>query len=145
MKNNEFKEKISKLNEEFEKVNKKVKDTTDTAIIKGMYAKDELDEKIKETKKSLDETKADLKEKQSENKKLFSNHLNKIQESIEEAKAKLEEKKEARDQAKLEKYIDDRLEYSSDCIAFALLALDEAKVSFLEAVEAELEYDELYK
>lgn len=145
MKNNEFKEKISKLNEEFEKVNKKVKDTTDTAIIKGMYAKDELDEKIKETKKSLDETKADLKEKQSENKKLFSNHLNKIQESIEEAKAKLEEKIETRDQAKLEKYIDDRLEYSSDCIAFALLALGEAKVSFLEAVEAELEYDELYK
>ena len=145
MKNSEFKEKINKLNEEFEKVNKRIKDTTDTAIIKGMYAKAELDEKIKETKKNLDETKADLKEKQSENKKLFSNHLNKIQESIEEAKTKLEEKKEARDQAKLEKYIDDRLEYSSECIAFALLALGEAKVSFLEAVEAELEYDELYK
>ena len=46
---------------------------------------------------------------------------------------------------KLEKYIDDRLEYSSSCISLAVLAISEAKLSFLEAIEAQEEYDELYK
>ena len=44
---------------------------------------------------------------------------------------------------KLEKYIDGRLEYTSDCIAIALIAIDEAKLSFLEALEAQVEYDGL--
>ena len=46
-------------------------------------------------------------------------------------------------ETKLEKYIDDRLEYTSDCIALALVAVDEAKLSFLEALEAQTEYDGL--
>ena len=54
-------------------------------------------------------------------------------------------KKEARDKEKLEKYIDNKLEYTSSCIALSLSAIDEAKLSFLEALEAQSEYDELYK
>ena len=88
--------------------------------------------------------KTTLKEKQAKGKKTFTNYLNKIEESINEGRAKLADKKEARDKAKLEKYIDDRLEYTSDCIALALLAADEAKLSFIEALEAEAEYEELY-
>ena len=60
-------------------------------------------------------------------------------------KLHLEEKKEIKDKEKLEKYIDDRLEYSSSCISLAVLAISEAKLSFLEAIEAQDEYDELYK
>ena len=52
---------------------------------------------------------------------------------------------EARDKEKLEKYIDNKLEYTSSCIALSLAAIDEAKLSFLEALEAQSEYDELYK
>ena len=59
-----------------------------------------------------------------------------------EAKEKLEDKKEARDKEKLEKYIDNRLEYTSDCIALALTLASEAKLSFLEALEAQAELDE---
>ena len=44
----ELKEKINKINDELNNINEKLKDSTDTAIIKGMYAKDELDDKIKE-------------------------------------------------------------------------------------------------
>jgi hypothetical protein len=60
------------------------------------------------------------------------------------AKSKIEAKKDARDQKKLEKYIDDQIEYAADCIAVALMALDEAQIAFLQAVEAAKEYDEKY-
>ena len=136
-------EKINKINDEFNKINEKLKDSTDTVIIKGMYVKDDLEDKIESAKSNLNTAKKNLEKKQDDDKRLFAKHLNKIQENINEAKAKLEDKKEARNKEKLEKYIDDRLEYTSDCIALALVAVDEAKLSFLEALEAQAEYDEL--
>ena len=142
MKNKELEEKLNKINDELNKINEKLKDSTDTMVIKGMYAKDELDDKIEETKKNLDEAKEELNKKKSDTKKVFSKHLSKIEDSINEAKEKLEDKREARDKEKLEKYIDNRLEYTSDCIALALTLAREAKLSFLEALEAQEELDE---
>ena len=136
-------EKINKINDEFNKINEKLKDSTDTVIIKGMYVKDGLEDKIESARSNLNAAKKNLEKKQDDDKRLFAKHLNKIQENINEAKAKLEDKKETRNKEKLEKYIDDRLEYTSDCIALALVAADEAKLSFLEALEAQAEYDEL--
>lgn len=136
-------EKINKINNEFNKINEKLKDSTDTVIIKGMYVKDDLEDKIESAKENLNTSKKNLEKKQDDDKRLFAKHLNKIQENINEAKAKLKDKKEARNKEKLEKYIDDRLEYTSDCITLALVAVDEAKLSFLEALEAKAEYDEL--
>lgn len=136
-------EKINKINDEFNKINEKLKDSTDTVIIKGMYVKDDLEDKIESAKSNLNTAKKNLEKKQDDDKRLFAKHLNKIQENINEAKAKLEDKKETRNKEKLEKYIDDRLEYTSDCIALALVAVDEAKLSFLEALEAQAEYDGL--
>lgn len=136
-------ERINKINDEFNKINEKLKDSTDTVIIKGMYVKDELEDKIESAKSNLNTAKKNLEKKQDDDKRLFAKHLNKIQENINEAKAKLEDKKESRNKEKLEKYIDDRLEYTSDCIALALVAVDEAKLSFLEALEAQAEYDGL--
>lgn len=136
-------EKINKINDEFNKINEKLKDSTDTVIIKGMYVRDDLENKIESAKSNLNTAKKNLKKKQDDDKRLFAKHLNKIQENINEAKAKLEDKKESRNKEKLEKYIDDRLEYTSDCIALALVAVDEAKLSFLEALEAQTEYDGL--
>ena len=60
------------------------------------------------------------------------------------AKENMQERKEAKDKEKLSNYIDEQLEYAEDCIAFALLAAQEANVAFLEAVEAQKEYDEKY-
>ena len=130
-------EKINKINDEFNKINEKLKNSTDTVIIKGMYVKDGLEDKIESAKSNLNAAKKNLEKKQDDDKRLFAKHLNKIQENINEAKAKLEDKKETRNKEKLEKYIDDRLEYTSDCIALALVAV------FLEALEAQAEYDEL--
>lgn len=132
MKGDIMDEKFKKINEQLKSVSKKISDNADTMIIKGMYAKDDIDEKLKETKESLRVTKEKSKLK-------LNKHLANIEDSINEAKAKLESKKDERDKARLDKYIDDRLEYSSDCIALALYALDEAKVAFLEALDASLD------
>lgn len=97
---------------------------------------------LKLQKKTLKEN---IKRKQQETHEKFSSHITKIQDDINDLKSKLEEKKELKDKEKLEKYIDDRLEYSSSCISLAVLAISEAKLSFLETIEAQEEYDELYK
>ena len=49
-----------------------------------------------------------------------------------------------KDTKKLEKYIDKKLDYSGECIAISLLSLEEARLSFLEAVDAQMKYDEEY-
>lgn len=98
--------------------------------------------KIEENKKNLDEAKEELNKKKSDTIKIFSKHLSKIEDSINEAKEKLEDKREARDKEKLEKYIDNRLEYIFDWISLALTLASEAKLSFLEALEAQAELDE---
>ena len=64
--------------------------------------------------------------------------------SVKVAKENMQERKEARDKEKLSKYIDDELEYADQSIALAFLAVEEAKVAFLNAVEAQQEYDEKY-
>lgn len=145
MKENAMKEKLKKINKEFDEVNKHLKDATETTVLECMHAKDDVDKKIDETKKNIEAAKENIKRKQQETHEKFSSHITKIQDDINDLKSKLEEKKELKDKEKLEKYIDDRLEYSSSCISLAVLAISESKLSFLEAIEAQEEYDELYK
>lgn len=145
MKENAMKEKLKKINKEFDEVNKHLKEATETTVLECMYAKDDVDKKIDETKKNIEAAKENIKRKQQETHEKFSSHITKIQDDINDLKSKLEEKKELKDKEKLEKYIDDRLEYSSSCISLAVLAISETKLSFLEAIEAQEEYDELYK
>lgn len=56
----------------------------------------------------------------------------------------IDEKMYLKDTKKLEKYIDKKLDYSGECIAISLLSLEEARLSFLEAVDAQMKYDEEY-
>jgi len=67
-----------------------------------------------------------------------------MQMNMEETKNKFAEKKETKNKEKLEKYIDDQIEYAEDCVATSILAAREAKLAFLEALDAEMEYEEKY-
>ena len=62
--------------------------------------------------------------------------------NIDVAKKELKAKKEAHDKASLENYIEEVAEYASACAELSLLTAEEAKLAFLEAVEAQREYDE---
>ena len=91
--------------------------------------KEERKQKIEELSKKMKEVNSKIKE--GTDKVIFAGM---------EAKDVLDEKMKE----KLSKYIDDVLEYADHSIALAFLAVEEAKVAFLNAVEAQQEYDEKY-
>lgn len=144
MTNKEIQEKIAELSKEIDKLGSKIKDEGETIAIKGLYAKDDLEKFADNTKKSLEGTKDDLKDLSEKSKNKLSLGLEKLEETLKNEKEKLELKKEARDAEKLEKYINNKLDYAKDAVSLSLLAAKEAKEAFLEAVEAQIEYDELY-
>lgn len=144
MNKDERKEKMEEFNKKMKELNAKIKDSTDTVIIAGMEAKDILDEKMEDAKSSLEATKEQCRIAGEKGKGKISSELLKAQMNFKAAKENIQEKKEAYNKEKLSRYIDDQLEYAEESIALALLAAEEAKVAFLEAVEAQQEYDEKY-
>ena len=78
----ENKEKINELRENLKKINEKIKDSTDTAILSGMYAKDEVDKKIKEAKVKLSDAQEKLKEKSEKGKIKLTEDITKMQDSL---------------------------------------------------------------
>lgn len=144
MNKDERQQKIDEFNKSMKEFGDKVKDYTDTAAISGMYAKDAIDAKIDDAKSGLAAAKENARIISERGKSKFSSALIKAQMELNVAKENIAEKKEARDKEKLSKYIDDELEYADQSIALAFLAVEEAKVAFLNAVEAQQEYDEKY-
>lgn len=134
-------EKMKKVSEEFNSLNEKIKDELETKTIECMYKKDDLDKKIKDTKENIQKTKKDIKTKNGEISEKISSHL---EEKFNNLNELIDEKMYMKDKKKLEKYIDKKLDYSSECIAVSLLLLEEARLSFLEAVDAQMKYDEEY-
>lgn len=144
MNKEERKQIIEEFNQKMQNLNAKIKDSTDTVIIAGMEAKDVLTDKIQDAKSNLEATKEQCRIIGEKGKGKISSELLKAQMNFNVAKEKIDQKKEIHDKEKLSKYIDDQLEYAEQSIALALLAASEAKVAFLEAVEAQKEYDEKY-
>ena len=134
-------EKMKRVSEEFNSLNEKIKDELETKTIECMYKKDDLDKKIKDTKDSIQRAKKDIKTKNGEISEKISSHL---EEKFNNLNELIDEKMYMKDKKKLEKYIDKKLDYSSECIAVSLLLLEEARLSFLEAVDAQMKYDEEY-
>ena len=144
MNKDERQQKIDEFNKSMKEFGDKVKDYTDTAAISGMYAKDAIDAKIDDAKSALAAAKENARIISERGKSKFSSALIKAQMELNVAKENIAEKKEARDKEKLSKYIDDELKYADQSIALAFLAVEDAKVAFLNAVEAQQEYDEKY-
>ena len=144
MEKKEREQKMADFNKKMKDLNAKIKDGTDTVIIAGMEAKDVLDNKIQDAKGNLEAAKEQCRIISERGKSKISSELIKAQMNFKVAKENMQERKEAKDKEKLSNYIDEQLEYAEDCIAFALLAAQEANVAFLEAVEAQKEYDEKY-
>lgn len=134
-------EKMKKVSEEFNSLNEKIKDELETKTIECMYKKDDLDKKIEEVKGNIQKTKKDIKTKNGEISEKISSHF---EEKFNNLNELIDEKMYKKDKKKLEKYIDKKLDYSSECITVALLSLEEARLSFLEAMDAQIKYDEEY-
>ena len=137
-------EKMENLSKKMKELNEKIKDSAETVAIVGLEAKDKLDEKIEDTKSNVEALKENYRIASDKSKSKISSELLKARLNIDVAKETIQDRKEARDKENLSYYIDNELEYAGDCIALSLLAAEEAKLAFLEAVEAQREYDEKY-
>lgn len=144
MNKEEMKEKIEALSTKMKNLEAKTKDAIETAKIKGLYAKDKLDEMVVETKGNLNAAKENYKIFSDRVKSKASSELLKAQMNIDIAKKELEAKKEAHDKASLEAYIDELTDYASACIELSILAAEESKLATIEAIAATQEYDEKY-
>ena len=140
----ERKQKMEDFNAKMKELNAKIKDGTDTVIIAGMEAKDVLSAKMKDAQSGLEAAKEQCRIASERGKSKISSELLRAQMNFKVAKENIQERKEAYDKEKLSKYIDNELEYAEQCVTLALLAAEEAKVAFLEAVDAQKEYDEKY-
>ena len=140
----ERKQKMEEFNAKMKELNAKIKDGTDTVIIAGMEAKDVLSAKMKDAQSGLEAAKEQCRIASERGKSKISSELLRAQMNFKVAKENIQERKEAYDKEKLSKYIDNELEYAEQCVTLALLAAEEAKVAFLEAVDAQKEYDEKY-
>ena len=144
MNKEEMKAKMDALNAKMKDLGEKTKDAVDTVKIKGMYAKDKIDEMASETKSNINAAKENFRVFSEKAKRKASSELLKAQMNIDVAKEELAAKKEAYDKASLENYIEEVIEYASACAELSILAAEEAKLATLEAVQAQNEYDEKY-
>ena len=132
------------LSAKMKDLGEKTKDAIDTAKIKGMYAKDKIDEMVSETKSNVNAMQENYRIFSEKAKGKASAELLKAQMNIDVAKKELEAKKEAFDKASLEGYIEEVAEYASACAELSILASEEAKLATLEAIAAQKEYEEKY-
>ena len=144
MNKEEMNTKMSELNQKIKSLSEKAKDSVDTAVIVGLEAKDKVNSALKETKGSVNALKENYRIFSERAKGKASAELLKARLNFDSAKAEMEARKEIRDKEKLEKYIDDMVEYAESCVILSALALEEAKLAKLEAIEAQTEYDEKY-
>ncbi len=137
MSNESRAERLENLNKRMEEFRVKVEEIAETHAAKTDLRKAAVDTKLSAAKEKRDSRMADRKMKRESRKDNVVDHFD-------DARAKLDARKDARDQKKLDKYIEGRIDYAAECLADAILALDEAQVAYLEALDAQIEYDEKY-
>ena len=140
----EIKAKMDELNLKMKELGEKTKDNIETLQIKGMYAKDKIDKLTNETKSNLNVMQENYRIFSEKAKSKASSELLKAQMNIDSAKVQIADWKEARNKEKLEKSIEDMIEYTEACAILSQLSAKEAEATMIELVKAQAEYEEKY-
>lgn len=155
MNKEEIKEKMNELSNTMKDFNGKIKDVTDTVVIAGMISKDDVDKKLIEAKGDLAATQENFRIISEKSKSKISSELLKNQLNFEESKKKIiskrndlkqdiSDKKYQYQKDSLLNSIQDSLDYADICAALAVKYAKESTVSYLEALDKQVEYNELY-
>ena len=137
-------EKIEKLNQKIDALQEKTAKNAALIDEKRNATKEQIESEIDTARENVASAKERAKANTENLKTAAAEEISKFQASIDAAKQKIADKKEARDQKKLERYIEDTLDYADSCVELAMVASEEAKLAVLEAVAAQIEYDETY-
>ena len=139
-----MKERIENLNKKIDELQVKMAEDAEIVDAKKDANKEQVEEEISKAKQSLNTLKANIASKNDELKGKAASELKRVQDGLDEAKGKIQEKREAVDRDLLEAYINENIDYAAGCIEFAFRAIEEAKLAALEAIEAQIEFEEKY-
>jgi len=145
MTDEEREETIKKLKEKIAEFNDVVKDTADTVQIIGLGALDIIKEKAEEAKSTINAMKENYNTYAQTAQNMVSSKLLEAQMNIEAAKKIVDEKKEELTKENAENYIKAKIEYADALVNLSKLTSEEAKLAYLEALEAQKEFEEKYK
>ncbi len=138
---NKWKEKFEELNKSIAELNKKAEALKEDAKAARELGKEVIDDKIGTLKGDVEALKENIRIADNENRSKLSSALLKAQMT---AEAKIQEMKDARDKKKLETYIEHRVDYVEDCFFSAMLLIEDAQLSMLEALAAAKEYEDRF-
>ena len=131
-------EKLSNLSEKLDDLSKKAAEAADDAKAYHELLQDVIDEKISTAKGNVAAMQENARLAGEEHKSKIRSEILKIRMT---AKAKAEDFKDTRDKKRLERFIDDRINYVLDCYDAAALLIVDAELSILEVAKALNEYD----
>ena|SRR5271157_1050988 len=129
-----------KLSEDLQELSDQVADTKNTVAAAGQKSKEKVEASIKKSKEAAKARQESFKTNIKQTHATGACHWEELQEinnqKIQQIKNKRETEKEARDVKKAMKRADDAEDYAEAAIMFASLAIDEAEIAILEAIDA---------
>ena len=131
-------EKLNNLSVKLDDLSKKAAEAADDAKAYHELLQDVIDEKISTAKGNVIAMQETARLAGEEHQSKIRSEILKLRMT---AKAKAEDYKDARDKKRLERFIDDRINYVLDCYDAAALLIVDAELSILEAAKALQEYD----
>ena len=131
-------EKLNNLSVKLDDLSKKAAEAADDAKAYHELMQDAIDEKISTVKGNVAAMQENARLAGEEHQGKSRSEILKIRMT---AKATAEDFKDARDKKRLERFIDDRINYVLDCYDAAALLIIDAELSILEAAKALQEYD----
>ena len=131
-------EKLNNLSVKLDDLSKKAAEAADDAKAYHELMQEAIDEKISTVKGNVAAMQENARLAGEERQGKIRSEILKIRMT---AKAKAEDFKGARDKKRLERFIDDRINYVLDCYDAAALLIIDAELSILEAAKALQEYD----
>ena len=131
-------EKLNNLSVKLSDLSKKTAEAADDAKAYRELMQEAIDEKISTVKGNAAAMQENARLAEEERQGKIRSEILKIRMT---AKAKAEDYKDARDQKRLERFVDDRINYILDCYDAAALLIVDAELSILEVAKALQEYD----
>ena len=131
-------EKLNNLSVKLDDLSKKAAEAADDAKAYHELLQEAIDEKISTVKGNVAAMQENARLAGEEHKSKIRSEILKIRIA---AKAKAEDFKDTLDKKRLERFIDDRINYVLDCYDAAALLIVDAELSILEVAKALNEYD----
>ena len=131
-------EKLNNLGDKLDDLSKKAAEAAGDAKAYHELIQEAIDEKISTAKGNVAAMQENARLAGEEHKSKIRSEILKIRMT---AKAKAEDFKDTRDKKRLERFIDDRINYVLDCYDAAALRIVDAELSILEVAKALNEYD----